>query len=106
MNILDAVSCLFSLATDQLNQADLGNGKALSSAGHYQGGNNGQGEGNLDLQQSALAAGALDVDGAADLLDVGFHHIHAYPASGDVADLLHSRQSGSEYQTQNLAFRH
>ena len=88
MNVLDIVSGLLAFAADQFNQTDLRNGKALAAAGHDQGRDDGQGQGNLDLQQSALAAAALNVDGAADFLDVGFHHIHAHAAPRDVADLF------------------
>ena len=91
---------LLAFEAHQLDQADLRNGEALAAAGDHQRGNDGQGEGNLDLQQRALARGALEIDHAADLLDVGLHHVHADAAAGDVGDLLGGGEARQEDQVQ------
>ncbi len=40
------------------------------------------------------------------LLDVGFHHIHAHAAAGDVRHLLGGREAGQQYQLGRFALRH
>ena len=46
---------------------------------------------------------AENIDHAADLLDVGLHHVHADAAAGNVGHGLRGRESGLEDQVQRLA---
>ena len=48
----------------------------------------------------------LDVDGPADLVDVGAHHVHADAAAGDAGHLLGGREAGREDEALDLRFRH
>ena len=88
---------------DQLEQADLRNHESFAAAGDHQAGNDGQRERDLDLDRGAFAGPAEHIDHAADLLDVGLHHIHADPAAGNVGHGLRRRESGQEDQVQRLA---
>ena len=39
---------------------------------------------------------------AADLFDVGFHHVHADAAAGNIGDLFRRREAGQEDQVQRF----
>src|SRR6476659_6246853 len=47
----------------------------------------------------------LDVDGTADLVDIGAHHVHADPAAGNAGDLGGRRKPRREDELVNLSFR-
>ena len=70
MDGFDSFASVVALQAHQLQQADLGNGVTLTGARHNQGRDNGQRERNLDLQRCAFTNLALDVNGAADLLQM------------------------------------
>ena len=57
----------------------------------------------LILSGRALPRSALDVDRAADLLDVGSDHIHADAAAGDVGHLLRGREARAEDRGSNAS---
>ena len=106
MNQLDLAGLLVGFEADQLDEAYLRNRVAIAGAGHDQGRNDRESQRNLDPQARALAALALDVDGAADFFDVGLDDVHADAAPGDVGDLLRGRESGQEHQLERLALAH
>ena len=81
MHMLDVLFRGIALQADQLEQADLGDDEPFPSAGDHQTGNNGQSERDLELDRGAFTGPAEDIDDAADLLNVGLHHIHADAAS-------------------------
>jgi hypothetical protein len=74
----------------------LRDGIAFRAAGHGQGGDNGQGERDLELERRAAADRAFDLDGAADLLDIGAHDVHADAAPGEIGHLVRRGKSGLE----------
>jgi hypothetical protein len=74
--------------SNELAQGDLRYGEPLLAREHDEGGNNGQGEGDLEPKGGAPADRAGDVDLAAYFLDIGFDHIHADAAARDIGDLL------------------
>ena len=102
----DALARLLGLEPHQFEQAHLGNGVAIAAAGHDQRRNDGQGQRNLDPDRRASARRGLHVDGAADLFDVGLHHVHAHAAAGDVGHFLRGGKSGQEDQVEDLPFGH
>ena len=73
---LDPGTGLLGLEPDQLQEADLGDREALAPARDDEGRDDGEGEGDLDLDGGPGVALAEDVHRAADLLDVGLHHVH------------------------------
>ena len=88
---------------DQLQQADLGDGVAVAAAGDGQRRDDGQRQRDLHLDGGARARAALDRHRAADLLDVGPHHVHADAAAGEVRHLVRRREAGQEDQVDQLA---
>ena len=66
----------------------------------------GQRQRDLDGENGALAGGALQVDGAADLLDVGPHHVHANAPARDGGDSGGGGEAGAEDEALDLRFRH
>src|SRR6185437_7604839 len=63
-------------------------------------------ERDLDGDQGALAMHRLDVDGAADLVDIGAHHVHAHPAPGDRGDGGGGGEAGREDELVDLRLGH
>ncbi len=59
---------------------------------------------NLDGEARAFARHRLHVDRAADLVDVGAHHVHADAAAGDVGDLGCGREARREDELVDLRF--
>src|SRR5262249_44925224 len=90
----------------QFQQADLRNREALAAAGDDKCGYDGEGQRDLDLQRRPVIPYRLQIDGAANLLDVGLDHIHANTAAGDVADLLRRGEPGEKNQVYQLLVRH
>ncbi len=103
VDLLDAALGLLAFQADQLQQADLRDGIAVAAAGDGQGRDDGQGQGDLHLHRGAAPGPALDVDRAADLLDVGPHHVHADAAAGELRHLVGRREAGQEDQVDQLA---
>ena len=106
MDALDSLPGQLAFQPHQFQQADLGNGEAVAADGDDQGWNDGQGQGNLDLERRALAGLALQVDRTADLLDVGLDHVHADATTGDVRHLFRGRETGKEEQMGGFAVGH
>src|SRR3546814_16182326 len=67
----------------QLDHRKLRNGEALRSAFDGQRRDDGEGERNLDDELGAATLDRGQLDGAADLLDVGAHHVHADAARSE-----------------------
>ena len=103
VDLLDAALGLLAFEADQFQQADLGDGVAVAAAGDGQGRDDGQGQRDLHLDGGAPPGPALDVDRAADLLDVGPHHVHADAAAGELRHLVRGREAGQEDQVDQLA---
>ena len=70
---------------------------------HGQRRDDGQGQRHAQGHARALARRAVDLDDAADPLDVGADDVHADAAAGNRGDLLGGRQAGFEDQRQLLA---
>ena len=69
---------------------------AGAAAPDDQGRDDRQGERNLDFDRGAVAGLALQIHGAADLLDVGLDHVQADAAAGHIGDLLGGGKSGQK----------
>src|SRR5262249_54366714 len=93
---LDAFESLLAIEADQLEQAGVGDGGAVAAAGDGQRRDDGQGQGDFHLDRRAPAEPALDIDGAADLLDVGADDVHANAPAGELGDAVGSRETGQE----------
>jgi hypothetical protein len=90
----------------QFGQRGLRYRKVLTPAAHDERRNNGQRERDAEPQDGALAGVAFHIDLAADLLHIGAHHIHAYPASGDAGHGFGRGKAGQKDQLQDLALVH
>ncbi len=91
---------------DELHHADLRDGEPLGAAFDDKGGDDGQRQRNLDREDGARAGGRLDLDGAADLLDVRTHDVHADAAAGDVGHGLRRGETRPENQLVDVLGRH
>ena len=60
----------------------------------------------LMVTAGALAGHRLDVDGAADLVDIGAHHVHADAAAGDRGDGGGGGEARREDELVDLGFGH
>ena len=58
------------------------------------------------MKLEPFARHRLHLDGAADLVDVGPHHVHADTTAGDVGDLRRGREARREDELVDLRFRH
>ena len=103
VDLLDAALGLLAFEPDQLQQADLGNRVAVAADGDGQGRDDGQRQRDLHLDGGAPPGPALDVHRAADLLDVGPHHVHADAPAGEVRHPVRRREPGQEDQVDELA---
>ena len=102
--VLDALDAMLRIAAraHQLDHGELRDGEALAGRLDQQRGDDGERERNLDDEAGAAAAHRFHVDGAADLVDVGAHDVHADAAAGDAGDLLGGREAGREDELVNL----
>ena len=57
------------------------------------------------VKLDARAGDRLHVDGAADLVDIVAHHVHADAAAGDAGDLGGGREAGREDELVDLRLR-
>ena len=105
VDLLDAVLRIVR-GPHQFEHADLRDGEALAGALHDQRRNDGQRQRDLDREGRALAHLRLDVHRAADLLDVGPHHVHADAPARDAGHNLGRRKTRPEDETQGLLVRH
>src|SRR6185437_16139490 len=92
----------FVTGADEFDDADLRNGEALPARLHDQGGDDGEGQRDLDGEGRALAGHALEVYRAADLLDVGLDHVHADAAAGDGGNGGGGGEAGAEDEALDL----
>ena len=60
----------------------------------------------LTRERRAVPEPGVDVDGAADLLDLGLHHVHADAAAGHRRDRRGGREAGEEDQVDRVALGH
>ncbi len=106
--VLDALDAVFGVGprTHQFDHRQLRDRKAVAGGFHDQGGDDGQGQRDLDGDAGALAGHRLDVDGAADLVDIGAHHVHADAAAGHRGDGGSGREARREDELVDLGFRH
>ena len=72
---------------------------------HDQRRDDGERERNFDGEAHAVAGDRLHVDGAADLVDVVAHHVHADAAAGNAGDFRGGGKAGREDEFVNLRFR-
>ena len=104
MHVLDVLFARIAFQANQFEQAHLRDDEPLARRCVIdQAGNDGQRQRDLELDRGALARPAEQIDHAADLLDVGLHHVHAHAAPGDVGDRLGGGESRQEDQVQRLA---
>ena len=106
--VLDALDAVFGVGPrpHQFDDRQLRDRKAVAGGFHDQGRDDGQGQRDLDGDGRALAGHRLDVDGAADLVDIGAHHVHADAAAGDRGDGSRGREARREDELVDLGFRH
>ena len=71
----------------QLDHGELRDREAVAAGLHDQRRDDRERERDLDGEARAFAGHRLDVDGAADLIDVGAHHVHADAAAGHAGHL-------------------
>ena len=105
VDLLDAVLRIVR-RPHQLKHADLRDGETLARALHDQCRNYRQRQRDLDRERRTLAQLRLDVDRAADLLDVGPNHVHADAAARNTGHNLGRREARLEHETQHLLVRH
>ena len=86
--VLDTLDAVFGVGAGahQFDHGQLRNGKTVAAGLHDQRRDDRQGQRDLDGDGGAFTGHRLDVDGAADLVDIGTHHIHADAAAGDRGD--------------------
>src|SRR5262249_46445837 len=106
--VLDALDAVLGIGpgADQFDHRELGNRKAVTAGFHDQGGDDGQGQRDFYRDRAALAGDALDVDGAADLVDIGAHHVHADAAAGHRGDGGGGREAPRKEERMNLGIHH
>ena len=105
-DLLDGVGGLLGVQADQLLQADLRDGVAVAGALDGQRRDDRQGQRDPQPADGAAAGLGLDLDGAADGLDVGLDDVHADAAAGDVGDRGRRREPGQEDQLQDVGRAH
>ena len=94
------------LGVDEFGDAALRDCEALAGAFDDEGGYDGQGERDLDEEGGAGAGLAVQLDCAADALDVGFDDIHAHASAGDGGDLSGGGEAGVEDEALDGEFAH
>ena len=106
--VLDALDAMLGLGVHahQLDHRELRDGEALAARFHDQRRDDGERQRNLDGEAQALALHRVHVDGAADLIDVVAHHVHADAAAGHAGDCPGGREAGREDEFLDLRFRH
>ena len=92
--------------THQFDHRKLRDGKAVAAGFHDQRRDDRKRQRDLDGDGGAFAGDRLDVDGAADLIDVGAHHVHADAAAGYAGDGRCGREARREDEFVDLRFGH
>ena len=107
-NAFEALDAMVAIRRrmDQLDDIDLRNGEPVGQALDDQGGNDRQGERDLDDEFGSLAGHAAQFDGAADLFDVGSDDVEADAAAGNVGDRFRGREARAEDVLLNLLLGH
>jgi len=90
----------------QLEHADLRDGETLARGLDDQRRDDGQGERDLDDEGGALAELRLELDGAADLLDVRTDHVHAHTTARDAGHLGCGRETCLKDELHHLLVGH
>ena len=90
----------------QLDHGELRNGKALAGTFDDQRRDDRQGKRDLDDELGATPLHRGQLDGAADLLDVGTHHVHADATAGDRRHGRRRREAGLEDVLLDLLLAH
>ena len=106
--VLDPLDAMLGIGArpHQFDHRQLRNGKAVAAGFHDQRRDDGERQRNLDGDGGALAGHRLDVDGAADLVDIGAHHVHADAAAGHAGHGGRGREARREDEFVDLRFRH
>ena len=90
----------------QFDDADLRHGEAFATGFDDQGRHNGQGQRDFDGEGGALTLGGFQIDGATNLFDVGFHHIHAHATAGNGGDGGGGGEAGAHDEALHLGIGH
>ena len=106
--VLDALDAMFGIGAraHQFDHGELRNRKAVAGGFHDQRGDDGERQRNLDGDAGAFAGHRLHVDGAADLVDIGAHHVHADAAPGHAGHGGRGGEARREDEFVDLRFRH
>ena len=93
--VLDALDAMLGIAAHahQLDHRELRDREAVAARLHDQRRDDRERERNLDGEAGAAAEHRLDVDGAADLVDVAAHDVHADAAAGHAGHLARRSRS-------------
>ena len=94
-----------AVGADDLLDRRARNREMLAGDRHRQRRDDGQGQRHAQGHARAFAELAVDLDDAADPLDVGADHVHADAAAGDRGHFLGGRQARLEDQRELLARR-
>ena len=106
--VLDALDAVFGIGprAHQFDHGQLRNRKTVAGGFHDQRGDDGERQRNLDGDAGALAGHRLHVDGAADLVDIGAHHVHADAAPGHAGHACRGGEARRKDEFVDLRFRH
>ena len=106
--VLDALDAVLGigLRAHQLDHGELRDREAVAAGLDDQRRDDRERQRDLDGEARALAGHRLHVDGAADLIDVVAHHVHADAAAGDAGHLGGGREAGREDELVDLRFGH
>ena len=106
--VLDAFDTMLGVGAraDQLDHRQLRDRKAVAGGFHYQRRDDRKRKRDLDSDGRTLPGHRLDLDGAADLLDIGADHVHANTAAGDACDSRGGGEARREDELVDLRFAH
>src|SRR3954471_19730034 len=105
-DLLDRVRGLLGVERDELLQADLRDRVAVAGALDGQRRDDGERQRDPQPADGAIAGFGLDLDRAADGLDVGLDDVHADPAAGYVGDRCGRGETGQEDHLQDVLRAH
>ena len=94
------------LGADQLDHAKLRNREAVAARLHDQRRYNGERQRDLDAEARTCSWCRFDVDGAADLIDVGSHDVHADAPTRQIRQLRGGGKPGPEDEPVDLRLGH
>ncbi len=90
----------------QFDDADLRNRKSLAAGFDHQGRDDREGERDFDREGAAAPDGALEIDRAADALDIGLYHVHSDATPRDGGDVGGCGESGAKDESLDLRLGH